>query len=55
MEKHKFNQYLKDIVDAVRDGIMIVDTEASILKDEQDEIIGASGGHGHFHALPLAR
>jgi two-component system response regulator HydG len=31
MEKHKLNRYLKDIVDAVRDGIMIVDTDGRIL------------------------
>jgi two-component system response regulator HydG len=31
MEKHQLNQYLKDIVDAVRDGIMIVDTDGRIL------------------------
>jgi two-component system response regulator HydG len=31
MEKHNLNRYLKDIVDAVRDGIMIVDTDGHIL------------------------
>jgi two-component system response regulator HydG len=31
MEKQELNRYLKDIVDAVRDGIMIVDTDGRIL------------------------
>ena len=31
MEKLEFSRYLKDIVDAVRDGIMIVDTDGRIL------------------------
>ena len=31
MERHDFNRYLKDIVNAVRDGIMIIDPEGRIL------------------------
>jgi PAS domain S-box-containing protein len=31
MEKQEFNRYFKDIVDAVKDGIMIVDTDGRIL------------------------
>jgi PAS domain S-box-containing protein len=31
MKKHELNRYLKEIVDAVRDGIMIVDTDGRIL------------------------
>ena len=31
MKDYKLNRYLKDIVDAVGDGIMIVDTDGRIL------------------------